>query len=167
MSDGRANIPIMVNWQEFSTDAPQFAAGVRERFEQAQHHVLATVRRDGHPRVSGTELQWRGTELEFGSMPMAMKAQDLRRDPRMAVHCNPGAGDSTPMDVKISGTAIEVVDPAAHQAWIDEVQPPSTESHLFQLDLAEVTSTEVGEDQQHLVIKLWRPGNGVIVFKRL
>ncbi|GAA0507603.1 pyridoxamine 5'-phosphate oxidase [Saccharopolyspora subtropica] len=155
----------MTTWQEFAAEAPELAAAVRKRFAAARHHVLATVRRDGSPRVSGIEVAWRGPDLTLGSMPGSRKALDLLRDPRCALHANPGDGSMADPDVKVSGRAVEVTG-AEHRAWVAEVQPPSEDSHLFRLDLTEVVSTGVADDQTHLVIRLWRPGQGVRTFRR-
>src|SRR5437870_2394719 len=51
-----------------------------------KHLTMATLRRDGSPRISGTEVQFAGEHLEIGSMPRAVKARDLLRDPRVAIH---------------------------------------------------------------------------------
>ncbi|WP_093150906.1 pyridoxamine 5'-phosphate oxidase family protein [Saccharopolyspora antimicrobica] len=157
----------MSTWQEFAEQAPELAAQVRARLEAFRHHVLATLRRDGSPRVSGTEVAWRGPDLVFGSMPGSRKAVDLRRDARFALHANPGVPEDMMggVDVKLAGRAVEVTGDE-HRAWVEEVQPPSQDSHLFRLDLAEVTTTGVAEDQIHLAITRWTPTEGIRVYKR-
>ncbi|MER5393385.1 pyridoxamine 5'-phosphate oxidase family protein [Saccharopolyspora sp. NPDC002686] len=157
----------MSTWQEFAEEAPEMAAQVRARLEASQHHVLATLRRDGSPRVSGTEVAWRGPDLVLGSMPQSRKAVDLQRDARFALHANPGSPEDMMggVDVKLAGRAEEVT-ADEQRAWVDEVKPPSTESHLFRLDITEATTTGVSEDQTHLVITTWTPGGGTRTFKR-
>ncbi|GAA4854568.1 pyridoxamine 5'-phosphate oxidase family protein [Saccharopolyspora rosea] len=156
----------MATWEKFATEAPDLAGVVRERFQAFRHHVLATVRHDGSPRVSGTEVSWWGADLVIGSMPSARKALDLRRDGRFALHVNPGDGSMEGGgDVKISGRAVEVVG-AEQRAWVEEVRPPSPDSHLFRLDLTEAVTTAVSDDQTHLVITLWRPAEGIRTFHR-
>jgi hypothetical protein len=155
----------MATWQQFDDDAPDLAAAVRARLEATKHHVLATLRRDGSPRVSGTEVSWYGADLVIGSMLGAMKAQDLQRDGRFALHANPGDGSMAGGDAKLSGRAVEVVDANELEAVREQEQPPG-DFHLFRLDLCEVVLTEIGQDQQHLLIKLWRPLRGVVAYKR-
>jgi len=95
----------MATWEEFAREAPELAAAVRARFTATKHHVLATLRRDGSPRVSGTEVDFRGADLTLGSMSGARKASDLRRDGRFALHANPGDGSMAFGDAKLAGVA--------------------------------------------------------------
>ncbi|HEV3401161.1 MAG TPA: pyridoxamine 5'-phosphate oxidase family protein [Acidimicrobiales bacterium] len=148
-----------VTWEEFAAEAPELAAAVRARFEAARHHVLATLRSDGAPRVSGTEVQLRDGELTLGSMYGAVKALDLRRDGRFALHANPGDGSMTGGDAKVGGIAEEVVGEELER-YADEGNPPGS-FHLFRLRLAEAVLTSLHPDGDRLVIESWRPGEGV------
>ncbi|MFI2214596.1 pyridoxamine 5'-phosphate oxidase family protein [Streptomyces sp. NPDC020141] len=144
------------SWADFLAAEPELAATVRARFERHRHHVLATLRKDGSPRVTGLEVIFREGELWLGMMPGSVKALDLRRDPRLAVHANPGADDSMDGgDVKIAGRAAEVLDAAEIARFGDAIgQPPPF--HLFRVTLTEVVRTSVRGD--HLLIQSWRPG---------
>ena len=51
----------MPGWSEFEREAPALAAEVRRRLDAYTHKTMATLRRDGAPRISGTE-----TELKNG-----------------------------------------------------------------------------------------------------
>lgn len=146
----------MATWQEFEEQAPQLAAAVRARFEAHRHHVLATVRKDGSPRVSGTEVRFEAGELTMGSMGGAVKARDLRRDGRCAVHANPGDGSMAGGDAKVAGRAVETTGP--------EVLPGPPSSHAFRLDLREAVLTSLDGDE--LLIRRWAPGRGVQEFHR-
>ena len=104
----------MATWREFEAAAPELAARARALFEAQKHLTIATLRRDGSPRISGIECTFEDGDLWFGSMGGAVKALDLRRDPRFALHC--GTGDSArwegdparwPGDAKLSGRAEE------------------------------------------------------------
>jgi len=53
----------MATWQQFEREASDLAAEVRRVLTAQVSHVLATVRRDGSPRVSGTEIAFDGPEL--------------------------------------------------------------------------------------------------------
>ncbi|PWI42547.1 pyridoxamine 5'-phosphate oxidase family protein [Streptomyces sp. ICBB 8177] len=151
----------MATWKTFEQEAPDLAAEVRARFEAHETHVLATIREDGSPRVSGSEVDFTGGGLTFGSMLNAMKARDLRRDGRCAIHAHP----SSDGDAKVAGVAVEVLDPAEKRATATGKEPPG-DFHAFRLTLTEAVLTTVDEENQLLVIHLWKPGHPVRVFKR-
>ncbi|MEY9213294.1 pyridoxamine 5'-phosphate oxidase family protein [Thermobifida halotolerans] len=153
----------MTTWESFAAEAPGLAAAVRARFEANKHHVLATLRRDGSPRVSGTEVAFHGADLTLGSMPGAVKALDLRRDGRFALHANPGDSSMEGGDAKLSGIAVEVTDPGELEAFRTHGVPPGP-FHLFRLDLREAVLTSVADDT--LVIDTWREGAGLRRFRR-
>jgi hypothetical protein len=142
----------MARWLEIEEDAPEFAAKVKARFEAGTNKTIATVRRDGSPRISGSEAEFRDGELLFGMMSGSVKLLDVRRDPRIAIHSptiEPPAG-RWPGDAKLAGLAIQL--PA------DRTGPQG--SGLFRIDIREVTLTYVGEPADHLVIETWHPGRG-------
>lgn len=102
----------MATWQEFAAAAPSLAERVHRRFASAETHILATLRRDGSPRVSGSEVDFREGSVYLGSMLDAVKARDLRRDGRFALHAAPG-DPAAGGDAKLAGVATEVTDPAS------------------------------------------------------
>lgn len=164
----------MAAWRDVVASAPEFAEQVQQRFDAHKHKTMATLRRDGSPRISGIEVQFKDGELWFGSMAGARKALDLRRDPRFALHgpsVDPDADDPAAWggDAKLSGRAVEITDrdqvAAALQA---EGADPAEfgDSHLFRVDIDEVVLTRVGDPPDHLDIQLWRPGAGLQRFER-
>ena len=153
----------MTTYDEFSQQAPELAAAVRARFEAEKHHVLATLRTDGSPRVSGTEVGFLNGELFLGSMPEARKAHDLQRDARCALHAHTGDGTLAGGDAKVAGRAVEVTDETTLAAFRGDEQPDGP-YHLFLLDLAEAVLTTVADDL--LVVQLWRPGQPVQTTRR-
>ncbi|WP_176444213.1 pyridoxamine 5'-phosphate oxidase family protein [Rhodococcoides kyotonense] len=155
----------MATWTEFETDAPDLAKAVAARLTAHKHHVLATLRKDGSPRVSGTEVEFveRGS-LRLGSMPNALKVQDLRRDSRYAIHSNPGHHSMDGGDAKISGTAVELTDADELQKIFDAAPPELVPYNVFDLDITEVVLTSLVDD--HMQIDLWRPGAGVKTFTK-
>ncbi|WP_035805758.1 pyridoxamine 5'-phosphate oxidase family protein [Kitasatospora mediocidica] len=157
----------MATWQDFEKEAPDLAPAVLARLEAHRHHVLATLRRDGSPRVSGTEVLVMGADLTLGSMPDAVKVRDLRHDPRFALHANPGDGSLEGGDAKLSGLAVEIVDEVGRLAYESELpQPPSGPYHAFRLDITEVVLTSIGPGGDHLVIQSWHPGEEVRTVRR-
>ncbi|WP_084965230.1 pyridoxamine 5'-phosphate oxidase family protein [Thermoactinospora rubra] len=148
----------MARWEQFESEAGELASAVKARFQAAETHILATLRKDGSPRVSGTEVDFLGPDLSFGSMLNAVKARDLRRDGRCAIHAHP----SKDGDAKVAGVAVEVTGPEKG-AYTTGSEPPG-DFHAFRLDLREAVITGVEGDE--LVIRLWRPGEGVRTFRR-
>ncbi|GAA1244604.1 pyridoxamine 5'-phosphate oxidase family protein [Kitasatospora nipponensis] len=151
----------MATWQDFEREAPELATAVRARLEAHRHHVLATVRKDGSPRVSGTEVRIVGADLTAGSMYGSVKARDLLRDPRYALHANPGDGSMVGGDAKLAGRAVEIADEMELSGYAAELpEPPPSPYHAFRLELDEVVLTTV-ENDEYLLIKTWRPGEEV------
>ena len=141
----------MSSWAEFERAAPELAAVVRDRFAVRKHATMATLRADGSPRTSGTEVAFTGGHLVLGSMPGARKARDLQRDPRVAVHSptvDPPEADpgSWAGEAKVSGRAVEVT-------------AGTGGAHTFHVDLTEVVVTRVSGDE--LVIESWHPDRGL------
>jgi len=146
----------MSTWAEVAAAEPEFADRVRRVFDARRHKVLATLRRDGSPRVSGIELEFADGELWMGMMPGSVKAQDLRRDPRLALHAaseDPPQDDPSSWlgDAKIGGRAVEVV----------EFGDAGEAAHRFKVDVIEVVLIRVGRPADHLVIESWHEGRGL------
>ncbi|WP_371678986.1 pyridoxamine 5'-phosphate oxidase family protein [Streptomyces sp. NBC_01276] len=152
------------NWAAFEQAEPEFAAAVRARFAQYPHHVLGTLRKDGSPRLSGLNVDFRGGELWLGMMPGSLKALDLQRDPRFALHTNPGGGEDMPDgDVRISGRAVELVDPPELHRYAEETESPHP-FHLFHAELREVVRVSV--EGEELVVRTWTPAHGLHTLRR-
>ncbi|MGY0024437.1 pyridoxamine 5'-phosphate oxidase family protein [Streptomyces sp. YJ-C3] len=157
----------VTSWATFTAAEPDLAKTVEERFGRHTHHVLATLRKDGSPRTSGLEVRFLDGEFWLGMMPGSLKARDLLRDPRCTVQANPG--DGTTMDggdVRISGRARLVEDPADIARYTGQVQVPDPDDfHLFRVEPTEVTRTSI-EDDTYLVVQVWKPGEAVRTMKR-
>ena len=151
----------MASWEDIVVAAPELAAKVRGVFDSHKHKVLATLRADGSPRASGTELDFLGGQAWLGSMLGALKARDLLRDPRLAIHCAPLDLEMTTGDVKLAGRAIVVEDHAPYQAARATeglAQTPPADFHLFRIDITEIACTSVVGD--HLLIEAWSETRG-------
>ncbi|WP_194913740.1 pyridoxamine 5'-phosphate oxidase family protein [Catenulispora rubra] len=141
----------MATWQQFADAAPDLATAVRARLTATKHHVLATLRKDGAPRVSGTEVDLtEDGHLRLGSMSQARKGNGLKRDGRFALHANPGDDSMHDGDAKLSGIATAL--------------PGTGPDDTFELDLREVVLTTVENDE--LVIRLWTPEGGAREIRR-
>ncbi len=152
----------MTSWKQFEQEAPELAAEIRTRFEAHETHVLATLRKDGSPRVSGSEVDFQGDNITFGSMLHAVKARDLQRDGRFALHAHPSTDTG---DAKIAGVATEVLGQSDRDALRTGAEP-SGDFHAFVIDLHEAVLTSVNQEAEELVIQVWHPGQGVKVNRR-
>jgi nitroimidazol reductase NimA-like FMN-containing flavoprotein (pyridoxamine 5'-phosphate oxidase superfamily) len=153
----------MATWQELAAEEPEFAASARELFEARVHKTLATLRRDGSPRISGTEAKFADEELWFGSMWRSRKALDLRRDPRFALHSGSIDPPDWTGDAKVSGRVEEIEDEERKRALLDAAGGDAPEGpwHLFVARIEQAVVTRLAESRDHLVIELWREGDGL------
>ena len=120
-----------------------------------KHLTMATLRRDGSPRISGTEVKFTGEQLTIGSMLRAMKANDLLRDPRVSIHGptnDPAKSGAWRGEAKISGRAVEL--------------PSGGDAHSFRIDIAEVVITGLNAGRDRLVVESWTPSRGYRMLER-
>ena len=155
----------MPSWSDFEAAAPELAAAVRARLEAHKHKTIATLRRDGSPRISGTEATFADGELWIGSMWQARKALDLQRDPRFALHSGSDEPDDWSGDAKLAGVVEEITDEARVRERNGEAAENGP-SHLFRLDLREVSTVSLNEARNRLVIRSWTPERGVRTVER-
>lgn len=160
--------PETAEWAQFHVEAPELAAKLEKAFTASKHLTVATIRKDGAPRICGTEIILAGGRLYLGGMTGNRRFQDLRRDPRLALHsaCAPPEAWEDPAvmarDAKISGIAVEVLDPAEYA----EIAPhadgdPPEPFELFRVDLTDATVIGLTDSRDALLIETWRPGAGV------
>ncbi len=145
----------MASWAEFASAEPALASRVQQRFDIRKHKTLATLRKDGSPRISGIEVEFADGELFLGMMPGSRKLDDLERDPRLALHSptdDPPPGDPRgwPGEAKLAGFAREVV----------FTNSPVERGRRFRVDIAEAVLTHLNDAGDQLVIESWHPGEG-------
>jgi hypothetical protein len=138
-------------WNVIEQGEPAFAERVRGLFDAGRHKTIATLRADGSPRISGIECEFVDGELRFGSMPGARKGDDLKRDPRFALHgptFHPEEGKEAEWsgEAKISGR-VSVIEQA--------------DSDLFVADIFEVVITGLDDAATKLVVESWTPERGL------
>jgi hypothetical protein len=154
----------MPGWEEIVREAPELAAAVQARFDANRHKVLGTLRADGSPRLSGIEVTFRDGELWLGMMPDSLKALDLRRDPRLALHSATVDPELVEGDARISGLAVEATDAGAMTALVEgdtRHEDGAPAGHVFRVDVTELMLIKIGEPADHLVIESWHEGRGV------
>jgi hypothetical protein len=155
----------VARWSDVLAAAPDLALRAENRFKAHPHALLATLRRDGHPRVTGIETQFVLGDLWMGMMDGSRKARDLLRNPRMALHATLDAPEVETGDARISGQAEAVVDEERIAAWRATFEaPPPGPFHLFRVDVDEVVLIRAVVD--HLLIESWTTGHGFRSFER-
>ncbi len=155
----------MSSWHAFALDSPEFAAIAEAAFDAHLHHVLATVRADGSPRVSGTEVHVVSGQLWLGMMPGSAKLADVARDSRIALHAAPIDTALLVGDIKVSGNAMTADDPSPFLDFLRQhsgQEPPA--GAMLIVDLTEVVRTAVNGDE--LLIETWRPSSGTSLARR-
>jgi hypothetical protein len=151
----------MARWTDFESADREFAGRVKTILTARKHHTLATLRKDGSPRVSGLEVAFNDGDLVLGMMPESLKLADVRRDPRVALHAlsedppeaEPGKWTG---DVKLAGRVVERPGQPA-----DEPVGPR-----FWVDISEVVLTHLDDAATQLEIESWHPDRGREVKRR-
>lgn len=150
----------MASWAEFAAAEPELASRVAQRFAIRKHKTLATLRKDGSPRISGIEAEFTNGELLLGTTPGSMISRDLQRDPRLALHSptedpperNPGGW---PGEAKLAGYAHQVGVPDGPDA-----------GGRFRIDITEAVFTHLNDAADALLVESWRPGKPVTRLER-
>lgn len=153
----------VVSWKDFAAAEPEFATAVAERFDAHRHKTMATIRADGSPRISGTEVAISAGTMWMGAMSGSRRVADLKRDDRLAIHSGSDEPDSWSGDAKIHGRGILVTDPQRKAALVGDLeQEPPGEFDVVEVDLGEVSMVSLSPDKEALIIRTWRPGGSPI-----
>lgn len=167
----------MASWQNVSDAEPGFAARVQTLFDSRTHKVLATIRKDGAPRLSGIEVSFSDGDVWIGSMLGSRKNDDLARDPRLALLVSsddPPKDDPSAWsgDAKLSGVAQPFDDPNRLRSMAGAEEPANNSQEndpggvLFRIDVTEVVLTRVAPTNDHLLIEAWTPNDGYREIRR-
>jgi hypothetical protein len=164
----------MATWTEFATTAPETAAVFLRRLEATGMALLATLRRDGSPRISPLEPLVGEGRLWLGSMPGSTKSADLRRDPRCCLHSATEDKEVKDGDAKLWGNAVEAVDDSERRAFAAAVKEATGKDldampggfDLFWVDITAASAVQLGADGQHLRITAWEAGGAERVIER-
>lgn len=146
----------MASWAEFSRDAPQMARvglvllrklpGTQQRPEVA---YLATVRRDGGPRVHPVCPVIAGEHLYVSIGGQSAKLRDLRGDGRYMIHALVSESDD---EFSVRGRAFKANDAAtrAHAAEALALSGINTSERevLFRFEIDRADSRLLGERRQ-------------------
>ena len=141
-----------MRWNAFADACPQIGEIAVRRFAEDELVMLGTIRADGSPRLSPCEVDIADGRLLFGMMWQSRKAQDLLRDPRLAVHSVPQTRMNPRGDVKLRGLATDERDPAVRETYREALRaridwaPDEPGYHLFSLDVQEGIYVRFGDE---------------------
>jgi hypothetical protein len=153
----------MATFADVESEEPEFATRVRAAFDAHAHKILATLRPDGSPRVSGIEMHFVAGEPWLAGMPGSVKFTDLLGDPRFALHSGSDEPDAFSADAKLSGraTPVTAAEERSRYAAAAGVPPGELGFDLFRVDLDQVVLVALNDEKTALVISSWRPGKGL------
>lgn len=152
-----------MRWEEFAEACPEIAAQAEERFLRDELVMIGTLRADGSPRISPCEVDFGAGHLFLGMMWRSKKALDLLRDPRIVVHSLQAEREPTEGDIKLYGTATEILQPELREAFREAIlaridwAPDEPEYHLFSLDVRDAGYISFSEK----VVTTWDASHGV------
>ena len=131
-----------MSWKILETRAPEIAAFGKARLD-GKVAYLATIRKDGSPRVHPfTPIIGEGRFFAFME-PTSPKGHDLRSDGRFAIHCSvtDTSGDSG--EFIVTGKARPIDDPELRTLATKLCSYKPAERYvLFEFDIESAASTE-------------------------
>jgi hypothetical protein len=148
----------MMSWQALEQHEPALAAFGAERLD-GKVAYLATVRKDGSPRVHPmTPIIGSGHFFVFME-PTSPKGHDLERDTRYAIHCEVTDNSGGSGEFFIMGRAHLVNDPALRLLAVKySSYAPDDRYILFEFDVESAASTTYADGKP--VRRSWTRGEG-------
>ena len=143
-----------MTWKILEEQQPELAAFGRERLN-GRVAYLATVRKDGSPRVHPmTPIIGQGHFFVFME-PTSPKGHDLQRDRRYAIHCAVSDNSGASGEFIITGRA-NLIDSAELRALATSLASyaPADRYILFEFDIESAASTIYPEDRP--MRQFWR-----------
>ncbi len=167
----------MATWTEFADEAPEIAELAERLLAGTGLMMLATLRRDGWPRISAMEpvvadgrLTLHDGRLWLAMMAGSTKSLDLRRDGRFALHNATTDKMVTAGDVKLWGVATHISDTGTLKRFADDIYVST--GHRFEIEQFDAFDVElhgassVRVEGEVMYVATWRPGAGVRVTEK-
>ena len=102
-----------MTWKVFADQAPEIATLAYEKLNRKIAY-LATLRKDGSPRLHPVTPFIANGMLYIFTEPSSPKIRDLTRDGRYALHCSVGGGGPL-VEIEVSGEAVVIQDPSVRE----------------------------------------------------
>jgi hypothetical protein len=154
----------MTTWTELTAHAPRITTIFSRRHAATGHLcMLATLRKDGFPRISPIEPKVFEGELWLIGMPNTTKFHDLARDARFCLHTATVDTHVADGDAKLWGVVRNVPDPDLHQRFAEDLFAQTgfdlrgqTFDHFYAADITAASAVEVIDN--HMDVTIWKPG---------
>jgi hypothetical protein len=154
----------MKSWNEFSLDEPEIAKIGRKLLFQSGSHVglafLATLRKDGAPRLHPISLVYSKGHLFVLIPPTSPKCSDLKRDGRFSMQAFPPPNNEDNEEFYLAGRAEIIQEMEIRQALITDTKIHVEDNEvLFELLLDRAMYTKLnnrGTNEEHLIHSKWR-----------
>jgi Pyridoxamine 5'-phosphate oxidase len=153
-----------MRWCDLERAQPKLAEVGRAKLGGPGVVLVATIRRDGSPRVSPVEpLFWRG-DLWLSMGWRTRKTEDLTRDARILVHSIITGREGEDGEFKVRGTAFADDDADVQREYAAAVrrelgwQPEPGRFHLFRIELDDVTFIRWDSETNDQYVSRWPAG---------
>ena len=128
----------MKPWNEFSKEEPELAKIGKHLLFQSHEHIglafIATLRKDGAPRLHPVSLVFSDGHLYVLIPPTSPKCADLKRDGRYAMQAFPPQGNQGNEEFYLAGHAVCTQDLSIRQSLIAGTKIHAEENEvLFEL----------------------------------
>jgi hypothetical protein len=157
-----------MRWRDLQDQQPRLGALAHDRLVEPGVLLVATVRRDGTPRLSPVEPFVLDGDLWLSMLLGSLKAADLLRDPRVLVHSIVTGPDGGEGEMKVRGTAVEVPDEPRQRRYADAVAaalpwtPEVGRFHLFRVDVEDVTYVRYDNASGDQFVVRWPAGTETV-----
>jgi hypothetical protein len=156
----------MKSWSEFCLEEPELTRlGKGMLFPTRPHHglaFLATIRKDGAPRLHPISLVYTHGHLYVFIPPASPKCADLKRDGRYALQAFPPQDNKDGKEFYLTGVARYIRDEQVRQQIIANTGIIVEEfEQLFELFITQAMYTvllDCGTPQEHPVHRIWPVG---------
>ena len=154
----------MTTWTELTEHAPRITTIFTRRHAATGHLcMLATLRKDGFPRISPIEPKVFEEQLLLIGMPNTTKFHDLARDPRFCLHTATVDTHVSDGDAKLWGVVHDLPDRDMHQRFAEDLFAQTgfdlrgqEFDHFYAADITGASAVEVADG--HMDVTIWKPG---------
>ncbi|HEU5268812.1 MAG TPA: pyridoxamine 5'-phosphate oxidase family protein [Jatrophihabitans sp.] len=154
-----------MRWSDLLQSQPELAELGRRKLLDPGVALVATIRRDGSPRLSAVEPFVLAGELLLSMLLGSTKAADLLRDPRLLVHSVITSRDGGDGEFKLRGTARAQTDPDIQRRYSEAVaeslgwRPVPGRFHLFAVEVEDVTFISYDDATGDQFVARWPAGD--------